>query len=393
MSEVRTWAVQADNNNESPPNGFPENMDFSEVNNAARELMAAVARYREALGAVQTTGSNGVYVLSLNLDLPSLRRGDRFIFTANHNSPPGGSTLNVNNVGNVQMVTPNGAGIPPDAMIVGGVYEAAYDGTRFRVIGGLIVGTGGIGTGDLDNGSVTNAKLADRSVNNPKLQDNAVNGRVLADGAVNSSAIQDQAIIARTIRDRNVTNAKIGNDAVTNRNLADRAVTNPILGDNAVSGRVLADNAVNSSAIQNNAVISSKIRDGAVTASKLSGDVRITPPNGSVGLAQLSTQSNNLLPKAWAFIQAEDGTPALRNGQGVRSVDDVGIGQYRVNLTSSVLSSAACAVATAVRDSRSPNNTRVAMITGITSSSVLVRVVSGGNSLVDGDFMIVMFDD
>lgn len=46
-SEVSTWSTTSDNNNSSPPNGWPEGMNYSQVNNSAREMMGAIARWRD----------------------------------------------------------------------------------------------------------------------------------------------------------------------------------------------------------------------------------------------------------------------------------------------------------------------------------------------------------
>lgn len=46
MSDVNSWYPLAASNNASPPNGFPEGMLPDMVNNASREVMAAVARQR-----------------------------------------------------------------------------------------------------------------------------------------------------------------------------------------------------------------------------------------------------------------------------------------------------------------------------------------------------------
>lgn len=44
MSDVKNWSTVAANNNAAPPNGWPENMAPSNVNNCARENMAALKR-------------------------------------------------------------------------------------------------------------------------------------------------------------------------------------------------------------------------------------------------------------------------------------------------------------------------------------------------------------
>ena len=37
--ELNQWSVDADNNNMPPPHGWPEGMNYSQVNDAARELV------------------------------------------------------------------------------------------------------------------------------------------------------------------------------------------------------------------------------------------------------------------------------------------------------------------------------------------------------------------
>lgn len=46
-SEVTTWSTTSDNNNSTPPNGWPEGMQYSQVNNTGREMMGAIARWRD----------------------------------------------------------------------------------------------------------------------------------------------------------------------------------------------------------------------------------------------------------------------------------------------------------------------------------------------------------
>ena len=41
MSKISTWSTTADDNNAAVPNGFPESMLPSGVNNSAREVLAA----------------------------------------------------------------------------------------------------------------------------------------------------------------------------------------------------------------------------------------------------------------------------------------------------------------------------------------------------------------
>jgi hypothetical protein len=45
MSDISTWSTTATNNNAAPPDGFPEGMAPSAVNNSCREMMAAIKRW------------------------------------------------------------------------------------------------------------------------------------------------------------------------------------------------------------------------------------------------------------------------------------------------------------------------------------------------------------
>ena len=49
MSRIKSWSTTAGNNNDAPPDGFPENMAPSGVNDSAREVMASVrAQWEQA---------------------------------------------------------------------------------------------------------------------------------------------------------------------------------------------------------------------------------------------------------------------------------------------------------------------------------------------------------
>lgn len=235
MSEVRDWSPSAIGNSDNPPNGFPENMDFSQVNDAAREVMAAISRWQTATsGAVVSTGAGNRYVVAYTLSLLSLRTGDRFAFRANHDSPSGSVTLNVNSLGNIPLVTVGGDPPGEQGIINGGVYEVIFDGTVFRIIGGDgAIEAGSIGTAELANGSVTTPKLADSAV----------------------------------------TSAKLASANVLARHIADRNITADLLGTSSVTNRALAANSVGSSEIVDGGIGTSEIVNGAVTLAKLSSSV------------------------------------------------------------------------------------------------------------------------
>jgi hypothetical protein len=67
MSNISQYSTTAGSNNAAVPNGWPENMAPSGVNNCARENMAALAKvYKDQKGSIVTTGSGTAYVLATN---------------------------------------------------------------------------------------------------------------------------------------------------------------------------------------------------------------------------------------------------------------------------------------------------------------------------------------
>lgn len=64
MTDVSTWAITAGGNTSASPDGFPEGMAPSGLNDSSREVMAAVARYyREGINQ-NSQSSNYTLVLT-----------------------------------------------------------------------------------------------------------------------------------------------------------------------------------------------------------------------------------------------------------------------------------------------------------------------------------------
>lgn len=95
MAELRDWSTVADNNNQTPPDGWPEEMAYSAVNNTAREGMAVLARnYKDNSGELVTTGTSDALIVATYGDYPSFSDGDRISVTL-HVNVNGGATLAV----------------------------------------------------------------------------------------------------------------------------------------------------------------------------------------------------------------------------------------------------------------------------------------------------------
>jgi hypothetical protein len=139
MAEISAWDVAAAGNGFTVPNGFPEGMQYSEVNNAAREIMAVLAReYNDRSGAIVSTGSANAYSIVSNRTLGAYAAGQRFTFRANFAST-GAATLNVDALGAKAIARADGSAIIAGAIQSGAVYDVIYSITldKFILFGGF----------------------------------------------------------------------------------------------------------------------------------------------------------------------------------------------------------------------------------------------------------------
>ena len=134
MAELFDWSPVADNNNDAPPDGFPEGMAPSAVNNAAREVMAVMARAYQAFGSFpQVNGSENALNLTLQQNITALSQGQAFGFRASLNNS-GAATLNVDASGAMDLNNVRNEPLGQDQITSGSPYIAVYDGTNFRLI-------------------------------------------------------------------------------------------------------------------------------------------------------------------------------------------------------------------------------------------------------------------
>jgi len=140
--DINDWEVLAANNNNTPPDGWPENtMQYSDVNNTAREGMSVVARFNKDInGSLDTAGAANAYTLTLNQNTyTAYFRGMYFaarILTTN----TGASTINVTSgavLGAQNIFDREGDAIAANTLIAGTIYEFRYDGTNFQVMSPL----------------------------------------------------------------------------------------------------------------------------------------------------------------------------------------------------------------------------------------------------------------
>src|SRR5690606_12550844 len=125
------WDVVADNNNAAPPDGWPEGMNYSQVNNSARENMAAIKRwFLDVSGALTATGSANTYAVTLNAGYSSYFNGMLFRcrIPANNTGP---ATMNVNGIGARNIVRRDGGDLAANMLVAGSTYTFYYNGTNF----------------------------------------------------------------------------------------------------------------------------------------------------------------------------------------------------------------------------------------------------------------------
>lgn len=155
MSDVQTWNVSAGSNNSAAPNGFPEGMPPSGVNDAAREVMAAVARYRSDTDGVNTSSGTNTITLAASRTMTAYAQGDLFTFKAGGTNT-GAATLNVDSLG-AKNIYFQGAALGGGEITNGQIVTVVYDGTQFQLInpttplyfsGGNVGINGASGSGD-----------------------------------------------------------------------------------------------------------------------------------------------------------------------------------------------------------------------------------------------------
>lgn len=134
MAELKDWNAAAASNNGTPPDGAPEGMAPSAVNDVIRENMAVLARWKgDNDGTLDSGGSSNAYTLTPNATYSAYARGDTFTFEANHTNT-GSATLNVSSLGAKTIKDVTGNTLAPDRIVSGGVYQVVYDGTDFLLL-------------------------------------------------------------------------------------------------------------------------------------------------------------------------------------------------------------------------------------------------------------------
>lgn len=129
--------------------------------------------------------------------------------------------------------------------------------------------SGGGGSPEIPDGSITTAKLADNAVTSAKIKPSAVGTSQLAVGAVSGDIIQKNTIVASKLADGCVGAAAIADGAVTGDKIANAAVTVDKIADDSVNSDKIADGAVTTDKLATSSVATEKLQDLCVTTPKI----------------------------------------------------------------------------------------------------------------------------
>lgn len=136
MAEIKDLSGTDANNTGTAANaGFPENMAYSDVNNAARALEGMIARhFADSNGTLTTTGSSNAYLLTPNRTVSAYTAGDAYMIKASFTNT-GAVTINVSSLGAKSIVKPSGDALAAGELTSGGIYALIFDGTNFQMAG------------------------------------------------------------------------------------------------------------------------------------------------------------------------------------------------------------------------------------------------------------------
>ena len=149
---------------------WAEGQSPGSVNDSARAMMAATAKFRDDIaGSILTGGTSTAYAITSNQSFSSLATmsGHTLAFTA-HATSGANPTLNVDGLGGKAIQTASGAAIAAGALLANAVYRVTYDNSipAFLLNGyfaNITPGATTVDTAQLVNNAVTYAKMQDVS--------------------------------------------------------------------------------------------------------------------------------------------------------------------------------------------------------------------------------------
>ena len=98
------------------------------------------------------------------------------------------------------------------------------------------IAQGTVGTLDLTDGAVTNAKIANGTIQGAKIASGAIQGSNIADATITSDKVAAGVLTTSNIADGSITDPKIALGTITGQRLADSTITNAKMGGRSALG-------------------------------------------------------------------------------------------------------------------------------------------------------------
>jgi hypothetical protein len=193
MSNVSQWDNAAANNNDTPPDGWPEGQAPSTVNDCARELMASVSRwYDDQKGELVTAGSSNAYTLTTNSTHAALADQSLLVFRADR-ANTGAATLNVDSLGAKSMRI-NGAALASGNLVADVLYAAVYNATddAYDLQCGL--------TASMVNTDLGLGTMSTQAASSVAITGGTIDGVAITGGSVDGDALGYKYKTAGTVR-------------------------------------------------------------------------------------------------------------------------------------------------------------------------------------------------
>lgn len=138
---VPLWSTTASNNSTADPAvNFAEGMSASAVNDSGRALMASVAKWRDDLYGITTSGTSTAYTITTGSTFATAAAMSGVIFTIIPHTTSGASpTLAVDGLTARALNVSTGVAVPTGALVSGTPYLVKYvhASTEFIVLGGV----------------------------------------------------------------------------------------------------------------------------------------------------------------------------------------------------------------------------------------------------------------
>ena len=201
---------------------------------------------------------------------------------------------------------------------------------------------------DVADNAITNAKMADNSVGTTEIIDNAVTSAKILDGGISEIDISDNAVTTNKISDDNVTLSKIANGTATGQLmqwngtdwvLVDETAINITEADAIVGNEVTnaTDGTLTRSGsgtdvdpftldVAASGITTNELADNAVTPTKIQ-------PSGIPGQVLTTVGGNSIWQSPYHAI-GKMNSNIITNGNGILSVNYLGIGNYQVLFSS-----------------------------------------------------------